>query len=505
MSDHVEQGGRAFCPADLEWEFSDFPVKLSELEFEKSDWGYNSGAWIEISRTQNFRFSARIFGNVQDVQKLNEADFVGSSNVINGQRLFGKDEEGNGFHLSQCCLTNFTISSVNLHTEGAFVQSELEIKSVEIDFVRPSKITKEKNQIRLDWFICSSIPANFSGQTIRSLLLENKKIRIGVDSFEDTPRNYINSSISKDFIKYSQNDLEFFVAKVPRDILKSTWSGICLEFRGDIGNVSSNLIIGVENLISFLLGNRVHYLGHSILEDNKLLNARLISVSGITSECSIESMPPIRFNLQYDWGNFGILLNQLLPEYLLKRDILALDAVLERYWTFFDLPLGANLPVLSSALEILAEKYLKTIDHVKTEYINRALYQELIEEGLSLIADKIVSFEGADIVLSKIKNAHRKGPNEKMTLFYSLIGITLKGMEKKALQLRNQMAHGIPDYSLDKKVQEHLILTRVYQVLFNKTILQILGYRDYYIDYSIQKSPVKNMSVSVGEKSGAKI
>jgi len=65
-------------------------------------------------------------------------------------------------------------------------------------------------------------------------------------------------------------------------------------------------------------------------------------------------------------------------------------------------------------------------------------------------------------------------------------------------KLTNKMAHGSRDYSKKEKGYDNLILTRVYEVLFNRIFLKLLGYESYYTDYSLQNSPLKHISKSAG-------
>ena len=87
-----------------------------------------------------------------------------------------------------------------------------------------------------------------------------------------------------------------------------------------------------------------------------------------------------------------------------------------------------------------------------------------------------------------------------MNAFFKLIEIDIGKEEKAAIQLRNKMTHSARDYSQDEKAYDDLILTRVYEVLFNRIILKLLGYDAYYTDYSLQKSPLKHISKSAGSQ-----
>ena len=210
-------------------------------------------------------------------------------------------------------------------------------------------------------------------------------------------------------------------------------------------------------------------------------------------------MPPIRFNLKYQWGDLSWLLNQFLPRYLELRKAICLDEALCRYWIARSIPLGSNLPVLSSALEIMAENYLKTTGNYKKEYLPEENYLQLIETELNELMTKLSSVQDGDIILKKISTAFRKGPSEKTNHFLNTVGIKVGKSEKKAIALRNKMAHSSRDYSQEKNTYEDIVCTRVYEGLFRRIILKLLGYNGYYIDYSVKGTPLKHIDLCAGE------
>ena len=67
------------------------------------------------------------------------------------------------------------------------------------------------------------------------------------------------------------------------------------------------------------------------------------------------------------------------------------------------------------------------------------------------------------------------------------------------MQLRNVMTHGKRDYQKEKNAHEDVIYTRVYQSLLNRILLHLMGYDEYYIDYSLPTTTVKKVSKSAGD------
>ncbi len=475
----------------LEWEFSNFPITINKLKFEQSNWGFSDDTIIEIWRDEKFRLRGKICGNISDFKKNNEIHFVEKGNIVKGQTITGVDFSGNNIELQECFLTTFHTNSLQITGKSYFTEGGLTLDSLRIQFSQhPDK--KEK-LTRLDWFLCNKIDAHFIERTFRKA--SQKKIRVGIDEYDESIEDLIGSSSSKDYAVVKLPQIEFIVAKVPEIFLQDQY-GLCLEFRNKINEVNENLIAGISHFISFLLGNEIKHIGYTLVNDDVLIESNLETVN---NKKSAYSMPPIKFNFQYEWGNFSWLLNQLLPKYLELRREISLDEALSRYWIARRTPLGANLPILASALEIIVEKYLKQKSDYKNEHLPQNEYLTLIGAELKELKNKLSSLKGGEIILNKISGAFRKGVNEKMNHFLSSTGIEIGKSEKEAIALRNKMAHASRDYSDENRAHDDLIYSRVYEVLFHRVILKLLEYDGCYIDYSLYKCPSKYIGQSVGK------
>lgn len=490
MSQSKEQS--SYTP-HLEWEYSEFPIKINKLEFEKMNWGFDESACIEILRTDDLKFKVIIKGYVSGFHKLDENQFIGKGNIIIGQQIRGKDLDGNTVILEDCFLGEFKTDSINY----MYVEGEIHLDSLAV-----YKKTLQENSTfeRLEWFVCSEIPSHLHlwNTTRRNPEFEIKKIRIGIDKYEDSLQNLLGGSNTKDYTCIEANGIKFIFSLVPKSILSKSIRGICIEIRENHEAFGENLLGGIKEFLSFLMGVQLKHIGYSIIQNQELIEASLLTCNISASK---KAMPPIQFNTKYDWGDFSKLANQFLPQYLEKKEVCALDDALSKFWIYKETPIGANLPILAGALEVIIHNYLKGIDSNLLEYMSKDEYMGIIKDGLEDIKTKLnyLPPKDKDIILSKITGAYRKGPNEKMRLFFEKLGLETGKIEDQAIKLRNIMTHSSRDYSDIENAYDDLVLSRAYEVLFHRIFLKLLGYTDYYIDYTMQKIPSKPIHKKAGE------
>ena len=474
----------------LEWECIDFPLPLTKLEFEKSNWGFTKDATISIWRDDRLKLKAKISGVLTTLKEIDQDDFIGQGNIIEGQKITGRDANNNLVIMNESIIGNTSFEEF-FQNESIITKVKAEITLDFIKIVYDDKINEPANTIKLEWFVCKSILARFYNSTTRYSKKSKKRIRAGVDP-EDNDYNHLKgSNTSRDFCKVQLEKLEFLVAKVPENFIPNDISGLCFEFREIPKEENYEDISGALSFISFLLGNKIKKIGYSIVNDTKLVESFAYSLDEYPED---NTMPPIRFNYQYDWGNFAYLLNTYLPKFLDINNELFLDKAIDKSFIANNVPIGTNLPILASALETIISKYFQSKNIKTFEYISEKEYSTIIASELESIADRLKHISGHEIMLRKISGAFRKGVNEKTTQFFDLINLNVSRQELKAINLRNKMAHGSSDYSKKSKVYKDLIASRVYEVLFNRVVLKLLNYEGYYIDYSLKGTPLKHIN-----------
>jgi hypothetical protein len=480
---------------ELEWESINFPLTIAQIRFEEINYGFSEEAKIIIWRDEVYQLRGKISGFLKDPKQINQDNFIGKGNIIRKGNIAGIDSLGNTVKLLGCLIINFHSNSWKFNENVPFIKAELLFDTVNINF-RLQHSALCDTSIQFNWFLCNSTFEHFDGCTYRNLKHPVRKVRVGIDENHEECQKYYEGSRACDFTLINLQNLECILAEAPSSFLSKGMKGIYFEFRDNFSrNIHPQLLDNLRHFVEFLLGAKMYAIGHSIVEEGILKEAFLTSPKIREMKCA---MPPIKYNITYDWGKISLVINKLLPQYLSLQEGLNLNNVVERYWIAQSIPIGSNLPVLSSAIEILAEQYLKMIEKTNLEHIPKEVYRELIEDEIKQIELKLFNKNGSDAILRKIKDAYQMGPNEKIRLFFSLLKIELGKSEKKAIKLRNNMAHSMRNYKDDEIAYNDVIMTRVYQALFNRVVLKLLGYDGYYIDYSLTNSPSKYIDVKAG-------
>jgi len=472
----------------LEWEAINFPLTIRNIQFEITKHSFDKDVTITIWR-ENYNILGKITGIIKNPKDLEQHTFLSKGNVIQDEKITGDDSFGNSINLFGCIIGGFTLNSWQSNEIGYFFEAELILDKAKIKFIKKES-DENVHLVKFHWFVCNKTSTPFRNTTLRNLNLPVKKIRIGVDDYVESTQNFVGSSFSKDYNFVDTPDIKCIISKVPELFLPKNMTGICFELRNEFsGKKHEELLNSLKNLVSFLLGTKLYPIGYSFVEGGFLTESYLESADIDSKLFEKSTLPPIRYNIRYNWES---IINVLFPKYLCIEESLKLNYALDKYFLAQSIPLGSNIPILSNVVETIADNYLKTTD-CKLEYISKDDYYKLIKDEIDQIKIKLSSLDGGQIILNKILVAYRKGPNEKMTHFFEVIGIKIDKQEKEALNLRNKVIHGRRDYNNDNILYDDLILSWKYLVLFNRIILSLLGYQGNYIDYSLRGAPFANM------------
>jgi hypothetical protein len=214
------------------------------------------------------------------------------------------------------------------------------------------------------------------------------------------------------------------------------------------------------------------------------------------SMCQREAeLSPVEIDAYRSEGGIEPLLKQLEPSYLTLQDELRLNEALRCYWLSREVPIGLNLPVLSAGVETLASSWFESSSSkTRGVYMPKRDFDALLSEDLRSAKSKLDSRQYGDRILNRLGNAYNMGANDRLRFFFDEIGLSVKETEWWAIGERNPMAHGHASI-FDKSADERMIrATRVYQTLFHRIVLKLLGYDGSYKDYGTLGLPTRHIS-----------
>lgn len=388
-----------------------------------------------------------------------------------------------------------------------------------------------------DWYINGpSEGVLFPRETLR--LQENgsdktarKRVTVDIsldEAIELSVENIGHSEMGRDFALVTLDTIKFIIARVPNSFGPNWSKHICIEYRKEFGPIpDSEEREAISEIVSFVLGTQLLNVGFTEYgHEGQILTFFAKTLwGGAYSRSICEGIPISPFNLGIksaiiNEGKIEELLCDLVPKYFNKRDKLGLKEALWRYWISRNTPLGTNLPVLSSALELIMNKWFKSENSKSNGFwIPNKDFEDMIKESLSVAEGKIDeyienkikslgsekrdSLEAQEIeelkepVMNKILHSNEISVNKKYTAFFKEIGLESGSVEAEAIKARHAMAHG---NKMDiKEIEKMRKCTLAYQSLFHRVFLQVLGYKGNHVDRSVIGFPEKNINLPLGK------
>ncbi len=472
-----------FYVPHLEWEAINFPLVLYNAKFKDDTYRFDGPVTVSIWRDANLQLKAVLQCRLEDPRSLEATPIYGKANIMRQFVMTAVDSKGYELLVDGCVLGRYSLKSFEHNEQGYLIDVDLLIDTVKVIY------DVRKADRHLEWFLVKEFEAYLYGSTKRSLQMIPRKLRLGID-LDDKEAQLMGTSHSRDYFVLKHPDINCIVARVPKEFISKGMVGLCIELRNEqIEKLDKELFNDIKGLLALLIGGKLYYMGYSNFIGEELAEAFLDSPD-IPLKIPT-AMAPIHYNMQYDWGNFALQMNLLFPIYRNLQKKLNLNYAVESYWIAQTVPIGANLPILAIAIEVISDAYLKMTGNDQSVYMLKAEYEQLIAEELISLNLKLSNLPDGVKMLNKIKGAFQKGSNEKFIRFFKILGISLEKPEKDAIKLRNKMTHSRRDYALEDNTHSDLLSTRVYQVLFNRILLKLLGYQGFYKDYSIKGAPSK--------------
>lgn len=468
----------------LEWEFLKESMVFHDVE-HNSNLPLNIQS-IEVYRDESYQIKARLVAkNDIDFEHKHELNKEDSNGFV---EQF--DIEGNVFSLHDVVLSHCSIDSFNSTTFAYNMEHEQKL-DISVWKVVCSLSPESDIGWFTDWYL-NGPNCNFPRVTYRNIQLEYGRLRYGIDELDGKSRSGFSvrssNGSSKDFAFISTGHIKFLICEVEKNNCPAWSHGIAIEYRNEFDYMPSDKERNaIKEIVSFVLGKELIHVGHT----KYILNGKCIEKCGISHAfdnilklCQSPAQPPI--DIESEPLKIESLLNELIPSYINLRDEMNLNSALHYYWAALDAPLGINLPILSSALEILMKGWRsnkKSSD--KANYMEKKHFDSLFEEELKLISSKLDSHEFGNRIYNKMKTSYEMSVTDRFNTFFESISLNVGDIEKKAIRSRHGMAHGDHGRTLsDKEYLKMWKCTQAYVSLFNRVFLKILGYDGEYIDWA---------------------
>lgn len=480
-----------FYQSHREWEFFE-NIEITNISFENGHYNLPSECVIKIVRDSHFKLKAKISGLIENDKQLEPIKIGTPGTVVEHENIYGYSLEGIfKYKIHGILIGNYTCSVISLEPQQIRFEADLLLDSVEKFYYEPDK-GYESIQ---DWFLSGKSEVFFSRATKRSVDRKYIKARMEVDPEEISGVTKASGS-ARDFLIIATDDFDVIVAKVPEDFGPSWSFNLCIEYRKTFKRLPVlEERTAIKELVSFVFGTQLLHIGSTYYgASSEVISLDFKNPWGdnVVSKCNQGNLPPSVISGHFK-NQAENILNALLPEYLKLHEKLRLGGAIWKYWIARYSSVGTNLPILSSAIETLAEFILKEHKEVKHYYVEHKEFQTLIEPGLNLIIEALGTHPSKEKIANKIRSAAQRGSNEKVEMMLEIIGLKVGNVEKEAMKARNKMAHSSFGKIDRDEMVELIRLTRAYETLFHRVFFKILGYKGEYIDYYSLSHPSRNI------------
>ncbi|HTB52334.1 MAG TPA: hypothetical protein VK718_06125 [Ferruginibacter sp.] len=482
----------------VEWEVLYPEEIITNLTFEKGVYNINKDCIIRFTRDNKYDLIASISGILNDSESIDPNYKEGA--FVSGDIIIGYSQNGLFKYIfSGALLGKNKRSLIAPNSTSVKFEAELRVDGVSRIFNDSDLETEYLHE----WYLSGGTDNMFFPRiTSRSIHESYKREREGIDP-KDEFGLIKSSSSSGDYLFVKYADTSFIVSKVPKEF-GSDWSfSLCIEYRASFGRIpDNNERIAISELVGFLMGNQLLKIGETTFDkSHSLIVQKYIDPIGdnIETRCQRISFPPVLIKGHQNRQNLEILIGNFLPLYLKQREALQLKNVLGKYWFSKYSAIGVNLPILSSAIETLANCILKANKQIKHSYIDYNEFVKLIEGDLASIKMKLGDNIFSDKIINKIKGVSQRGSNEKLAMVFEFLNLSVGKIENEAIKQRNKMAHSSLDEETDEEIHEIVRLSRAFETLFNRMLLRVLSYDGLCIDYYTPGHPQRNIKEAIPE------
>ncbi len=438
---------------------------------------------VELRRDEQYRIGAKILGTWQGSSGDLLPDLGETGQIIPDHRIEGSSHHG-GFRYE---LDHCVVGRVS--TRGTELEADLKTYRVR----RTTSRNRGPRAWLTEWYLNAHDRGLLYPRSVEREFKETYRRDRAFPEEKSVFEGRWNRSLGR-YAFVETPDLAFAVEPIPKGLGPSWCRSLSIEYRDEWGGVpEEGTRRSIANAVSFLMGRPLVGVGHTAFDEKgRALEETVLSPmqTDLVATCRRAGHPPVSLDEQRPTDRFEALMSELVPRYLELNGEMDFDNVLWGYWLFEELPLGANLPVLATSVEMLKRTwYASRRSKSRNVYMPKKEFDELLGEELAAVEEKLRGVEYGDRMASRIRNAYNLGANESMEFFLEELGLPIGPTERSAMKARNPMAHGSATLLDESRYQETINDTLSYRTLFNRIILKILGYDGAYIDYSAKEWP----------------
>ncbi|AKB22008.1 hypothetical protein [Methanosarcina sp. WH1] len=526
---------------DLEWEVLQEPIIIDRIKPNK--YIPKNSVNIVIERNDSYQITATLTAiqeNVllakKDIEYYNHFYNESPGSCLEPFNIKGKDQNGSRVELRNCFVTKIN-SQVKCDSPEKIVTLHIIIDEIKVEKNNDSEVSYLS-----EWYLNGPRRIRYPKRTVRFPENGSEKVsrkRVDVDILHDDAlklcfENFERSSIpqmSCDYALIELDNMKFIIAEVPNNFVPIWSKKICIEYRKEFGPIPDDETReAISEIVSFALGTQLLNVGFTeyTLDGQILTSLAESSWERAYSRFTCENiqLSPVKLGTRGSINNqeqIEELISGLVPKYLDLRDKLNLRDALWRYWISINMPIGTNLPVLSSALEIIMKAWFDSENsRSKGFYLSKKEFNKLIKESLKNIEQKFDEYienkieklepdkkdsleiheiiELKNTIIGKVRNSNKKSLTKQYQAFFQEIGLNIGSFESGALTARHPMAHGDKgNKGNNEEFEEMRINTYAYQTLFHRVFLKILGYEGKYVDRSVIGFPEKHIDSLLGD------
>ncbi len=487
----------------IEWEHFGGRWKIDKLELSKT---LPKGAErVEVWRDEDYELKAKVAGTIEGTV-VDIHPEVEPGSLIPLFEIKGSDKYGFvDYEIGSCVVGNVLSSEwKDQSSDRPVIGYEAEILSSGARW-KSRHANESETEWLSEWYLNgphqqSIYPRGTVAELTERYQRKRKLPGNEEEVFEDTK----SMSGMRNLAFVQTTGLSFLVQHAPKDLGPSWSECLSIEYRpawGGIPDATDREAIGA--LVGFLVGRELINVGHTrFAADGRPISQVALSPrkDNLVSLCQRSTgLRPVEIDTLESAGGIEALLANLVSSYLALKEDLRLNEALKCYWLSRALPIGLNLPVLSTGIETLADSWLNSKNSdTGGVYMPENEYNALLRDELRMAKAKLKDRKYGDKVFNKLRYAYDLGPTNKPLMFFEEIGLPVGQAEWRAIKERHPMAHGasrVFDGSANEKMTK---ATRVYQTFFHRIVLKLLGHDGSYIDYGTLGLPSK----SIDEPSG---